>query len=175
MKNKLLALALVTALFTGLVAPSFAGQASAASRVTTSTVHSHPAAFDKTRFLAHLGLAYFAFHHWVYNPYKAGQLNRSHKLNLLKAGLAAFFAYREMKSAYNIAKTSNSKTLQILIAPMSALASRFQALGGRLRSGQASPADINGLNTQASGFQKLAGSRGFSFHDQPTSSLAGTP
>ena len=30
------------------------------------------AIFDKARFATDLGVAFFAFHHWVYGPYKAG-------------------------------------------------------------------------------------------------------
>jgi len=30
---------------------------------------------DKTRFVAHLGVAYFCFHHWVLVPYEHGAFN----------------------------------------------------------------------------------------------------
>lgn len=49
-KRILITLALVLAMLAGAVRPA-------------------PAFLDKTRFLAHLGIAYFVFHHWVMKPY----------------------------------------------------------------------------------------------------------
>jgi hypothetical protein len=59
--------------------------------------------FPKTKFLLHAGLAFGAFHHFIYKPFKAGQLTGgglfSHKLTKVEAGLAGLFAYHEVKLA----------------------------------------------------------------------------
>lgn len=169
MKRRILALTLLVALVTGVAAPQLAGQASAATTVHSTAVHSHAAAFDKTKFVFHLGAAYFAFHHFVYNPYKAGTLNRHHIFNLIKGAAALAFAYHEVHTAYTLAQGSNSKTLHVLIAPMNALANSFAALKAKVRGGSYSSSDITGLNSQANSFQSMAGKNGFAFHDQQAS------
>src|SRR5947209_7200551 len=100
MKRTVLAITLVFALCAGVLAPS------RAVPVSAHVAHSHPAAFDKTRFVAHLAAAYFAFHHFVWKPYKDGKLHGFHLLTYAKAALALLFAYHEVKKAYDIAKAS---------------------------------------------------------------------
>ena len=53
--------------------------------------------------LLHAGLAFGAFHHFIYDPIKAGDLKHpfEHKLTLIKAGLAALYVYHELKLAAN--------------------------------------------------------------------------
>ncbi|HEX6506961.1 MAG TPA: hypothetical protein VF221_04945 [Chloroflexota bacterium] len=165
MKRRLLILTLFGALLIGVVSPSVAGTAQAAQHARLQHVQSHPAAFDKTRFVAHLAAAYFVFHHWVWNPYKAGKLHGFHLLTYAKAALALLFAYHEVKKAYDIAKTSNSKTLQLLLVPMNKLADAFNALSSKVKSHSFSSSDINGVNSQATSFQSQAGKAGFAFKD----------
>ncbi len=73
MKSKLIALSLVAVLLTGVVMPSFAGRAHAAVPPVpvASATNTHPALFDKTRFLLHAGAAFFIIHH-EYGRYKQG-------------------------------------------------------------------------------------------------------
>lgn len=164
LKRNLLLLALLAALIASVLTPSFTGQAGAANRTPT-----HAAAFDKTRFLLHLGAAYFVFHHWVYNPYKQGKFTHGGRIRrfaaIVKAGLALLFAYHEVKVAYQIAQSSNSKLLHAIIAPMNALGNAFQSIGNKFKKGQFSDSDVTNLSTQANGFQSLASKNGFGFHD----------
>lgn len=84
MKHRLLAAILFAALTTGVVTSAAPSRALAMPHSA-----SHPAFFDKTRFAFHLGLAYFAFHHFVYNPYKAGSFKAGapHRTGrIIKAG-----------------------------------------------------------------------------------------
>lgn len=163
MKRKLIVVVLLGALLTAVFAPALAGNARAATHART-----HAAAFDKTRFLLHLGFAYFAFHHWVWKPYKAHKLGRLHLVTTIKAGLALLFAYHEVKVAYGIAKGSKSKTLQLIIAPMNKLGDAFHAVGNKLKKGDVSNSDLNSLNTQATGLQTLSGSNGYPITDKQT-------
>ena len=41
--------------------------------LTAGFARNSQALLDKTRFVAHLGIAYFCFHHWVSNPYREGK------------------------------------------------------------------------------------------------------
>src|ERR1700759_2066432 len=63
---------------------------------TTPTTH-----LAKTKFVLHAGLAFGAFHRWIYKPAKAGELSHplEHKLTTLKAALASAFVYHELKLA----------------------------------------------------------------------------
>ena len=51
--------------------------------------------------MLHAGLAFGAFHRWIYKPAKAGDLSHplEHKLTTVKAALAAAFVYHELKLA----------------------------------------------------------------------------
>src|SRR5881275_2563083 len=55
----------------------------------------------KTKFVLHAGLAFGAFHRWIYKPAKAGELAHpfQHPLTAAKAALAAAFVYHEVKLA----------------------------------------------------------------------------
>ncbi len=159
MKRTVLALTLVLALCAGVLAPS------TALPVSAHTTHAHAAAFDKTRFVAHLAAAFFVFHHWVWKPYKDGKLHGFHLITYAKAALALLFAYHEVKKAYDIAKTSNSKTLQLLLVPMNKLADGFNALSSKVKSHHFSSGDMNSVNSTANSFQSQAGGAGFAFKD----------
>lgn len=163
MKRTLLAITLVLALCAGVLAPSVAQPAAA------STSHAHPMFLDKTRFVLHMGFAYFAFHHFVWNKYKAGAFKSGasgRTANIIKAGIALLFAYHEVKVAYGIAKGSSSKTLQALVAPLDKLGATMSALGTKFKKGQYSDSDLTSLNTQANNFQSGAGKNGYGFQDK---------
>ena len=176
MKTRFLALTLVLGLGLGVLAPNVAQQVNAATpraSVAAAHVDSHAAAFDKTRFVAHLAFAFGAFHHWIYKPYKAGTLTRHHLFTLIKAAAAAAFVYHELHVSYNLAKSSNSKTLQALIAPLNGLQNGFNALKSKVTQGNTS--SLSSLQSQTSSFESLAGKNGFTINEQTPSSLSGTP
>src|SRR5690242_21080147 len=125
MKRRIIVLALMGSLLIGVLSPAAAGRVSAAperSQVAAVHTQAHAAAFDKTRFVAHLAVSAFLIH-YIYKKYKEGKLGRFHIFTDLKAAAAALIAYHELKVAYGIAKGSNSKTLQALVAPINALTS----------------------------------------------------
>ena len=57
--------------------------------------------FAKTKFVLHAGLAFGAFHRWIYKPFKAGELSHPfrHKLVFVKALAAGAFVLHEVKLA----------------------------------------------------------------------------
>lgn len=118
----LLAVAVSTAPATPLAAPVHAAPAAAPA--------AHPAAFfDKTRVVIHLAIAYGVFHHWVWKPFKAGDLSVSHKIALVKAGLALLFAVHEIHKALDITSHSNSDTLKKLNSVLVGLETKFTNIG----------------------------------------------
>ncbi len=67
MKKQVAMFAIIAVLVTSAVAPSFVGRVDAASPASRSAAHAQ--ILDKTRFVLHMGFAYYAFHHFVYDRF----------------------------------------------------------------------------------------------------------
>ena len=117
------------------------------------------------KFVLHAGLAFGAFHHWIYAPIKAGALRNpgSHKLALVKAGLAAVFVYHELKLSAENAKSS--KLLAPLVAPITAAGDKLNSLKTSITSGSASTSDIDGINSQLGEIKSKAAASGQSIQE----------
>lgn len=163
MKRTFIALALAATLLSGVLSPSLAGRASAASHS-----RAHPAVFDKTRFLIHAGVAFFAVHH-VYKQFKAGSFKSGapHRVrSIIANGALLLIGYHEAKVAYGIAQKSNSKTLQAVVAPLNALSNSLGAVGNKFKKGQYSDSDVSSLETQTSTVGSLASKGGYNITDR---------
>jgi hypothetical protein len=176
------ALVLVTASFavagcgssgSGSSSSSSSGSSSATtagSGSTTASVGHLPTA----KFVLHAGLAFGAFHHYIYKPFRAGALTGGglfkHKLALLKAGLAGLFAYHELKLALADAKAS--PILSKLLSPVNALAAKLAALGSGLKSGHVDSSSLGSANAGVSGVVSQARQNGVSISDQVPGSAA---
>lgn len=151
MKKLLLAVALVGAMLTSLTSPSYAF-------------------LDKTRFVAHLGVAYFVFHHWVMNPYQEGKFNAGadHRTaSLVKAGVAMLFAVHEIKVSEKIAHNSKDPLLQKLDGALGGLTGSFAAVGTKLKSGHFDPKDVENLKSLTSSISSTAAAGGTTIKDVP--------
>jgi hypothetical protein len=142
------------------VALSFAGPASAE---ITKSPRATPAAvsqtsFAKTKFVIHAALAFGAFKHFIYDPWKAGDFHKlfSHKIALAKAALAAVFCYHEVKLAAGYVK--DSKLLSALFSPVTALASKLGALKSQLAGGNYSA--LNGIQNDIGSISGEASQKG---------------
>ncbi|HTW84082.1 MAG TPA: hypothetical protein VMD91_08460 [Candidatus Sulfotelmatobacter sp.] len=125
---------------------------------------------DKTRFVAHLGVAYFAFHHWVWLPYRLGafQSGAPHRLStIVKGGVALLFAYHEVRVAEKIAHDSKDPLLQKFDGALSGLEANFQAVGQKFKAGQFSPQDVASLGASTTSIKSLAQSAGLDIQDKP--------
>ncbi len=173
MRKRIALVGLLGALILGMVAPGLTGTVSAAP-VVQRQAQAHPAIFDKTRFVFHLGLAYFAFHHFVYNPYKAGDFKAgaSHRtIKIVKAGVALLVTYHELNTAYGIAKGSSSGVLRALVKPLSGLIATAQKVANKLKGGQYSDAEVKSTIDSANAFSKQATHNGISIKDIPVPGL----
>jgi hypothetical protein len=150
----------------GAVAPASGHAQTLVAAAPADHVAAPPAFLDKTRFVTDLGVAYYAFHHFIWNRYEAHELNMHHKANLLKAGIAGLFAYNRLMAAYYIASTGNSALLHNLVAPLSELTARAQVMGEKLKSGQLDTSSIMEFNSSANSFQQAAHNNGFAFQDR---------
>jgi hypothetical protein len=126
----------------------------------------------KTKFLLHAGLAFGAFHRYIYKPYKSGKLGGGLFHNpaaKVKAALAAAFAYHEVRLALDAAR--GSKLLSRVLAPLLALQTKLSAMRSSLRHGDTS--QVSAANSAADSAGSASSSAGQPISDQPTPSLGG--
>jgi len=117
--------------------------------------------FAKTRFLLHAGLGIGAFHHFVYEPFKAGKFKSGAKGRvkaMIIAGAATLFTYHELKTAKGFAEAD--KTLCKLVAPIDKVTAALPSLGSGLKSGQLNDASINGAAQNVASLKGSATSLG---------------
>lgn len=165
---------LIAALLVAIaIATAAGGCGSSSSTSGTGTVTTGSVHFAKTKFVLHAGLAFGAFHRYIYKPYKAGSFSPplSHKAALVKAGLAAAFAYHEVKIALTDARSS--PLLSKLLSPLLALQTKLQTMTGRLKGGSLDAADINSANGDVSSIGAASASSGAPVHDLATPALGG--
>lgn len=134
---------------------------SSSTPAATATTATHLA---KTKFVLHAALAFGAFHHFIYGPANAGDFKHpfSHKLTIVKAGLATVFVYHELKLAATDVKSS--KILSTLFAPLTIVANKVRGLDGQIKSGNAT--DVDGVNSSLASIKSTAASNGQGFSDQ---------
>jgi hypothetical protein len=156
--------ALLLAVVGCIVAIGVAGCGSSnSSSSTTATTTTHLA---KTKFVFHAGLAFGAFHHFIYKPYRAGNFRHplSHKLAVVKAALAATFVYHELKLAANDAKSS--RVLSKLFAPITIVAAKIRGLANPIKSGHDPSSQIAGANSSLASIKSTAASDGQPITDE---------
>jgi hypothetical protein len=171
---RLLALLLALTLALGTAAcgsnnSSSSSQAAPASGTKTGTIH-----LAKTKFALHAGLAFGAFHRYIYKPYKEGKFSGGlfhHKLATLKAALAAAFAYHEVKLALEDARSS--KLLSTVLAPLLALQNKLGSLQSRLKGGHVDQSLIESASSSAGQVSTNGAAAGQPISDQPTPQLGG--
>lgn len=144
---------------------------SATSSSTTPNVGRLPT----VKFALHAGLAFGAFHRYIYKPLKNGTFSGGilkHKVALVKAGLAGLFAYHELKLAIKDAQASPK--LQKLVAPVTALGDKLKSIGASAKSGNFDPSSITSANDSITSLSGLAQQAGVSIasKEPSASSLA---
>jgi len=135
-----------------------------------ATLGRSDAFLDKTRFAAHLGVAYFCFHHWVMRPYEQGSFasGAPHRIgSIVKGGAALLFAVHEVRVSEKIARTSKDPLLQKLNGGLTNLETSFASVGQKLKSGHFSPADVANLNGSTASVASGAAASGAPIRDVP--------
>jgi hypothetical protein len=148
----------------GLIAAVGCGRSSSSSATRASASGVPGAAcqqvgsvnFDKTKFVLHAGLAFGAFHHFIYAPYKEGKLHGVVALG--KAGLAGLFTVHELKLAK--ADAESSPTLCHLAAPFDKASAAISGSTNKIKNGTVSNEDIEGLNNDVNAVQRGAQAAG---------------
>lgn len=140
--------------------------------VTTRTVPD--VRFAKTKFLVHSGLAFGAFHRYIYKPYKAGKFKKGasgRTKALVKAGVAGAFAAHEIKQARRAALSDD--TLRPLVTRVDRLAARLGPLAAALKGGSFSPTDIAGAAAAVESLRDAGEQKGATIRDRQVPALGG--
>jgi hypothetical protein len=133
-------------------------------QATTETVKNIH--FANTKFVLHVGLAFGAFHHYIYTPLRSGELRRGapHRLaTLAKGALAAAFVVHELRIAREDAQSSNQ--LRPLLVKLDNLESRIEGLIPGLKSGTASTTAISGASSATSSLGSASNGLGLHIRD----------
>jgi hypothetical protein len=162
-----MAILLVAAAIAGCGGGTNASTAGGGAASSTSTTH-----FAKTKFVLHAGLAFGAFHRYIYKPYKEGKFSGGllhHKVATIKAALAAAFAYHEVKLALHDARSS--KLLSKALSPLLALQTKLGSLAGELKHGSVDGSAITAANSDAGETSQAGAKAGQPVTDQPSPSF----
>jgi hypothetical protein len=133
-------------------------------QTTTETVKNIH--FANTKFVLHMGLAFGAFHRYIYKPLRYGYLRSGspHRIRTLaKAAVAAAFIVHELRIAREDAMASNQ--LRPVLNKLDNLESRIAGLVPGLKSGSANPGAINGASSAVDSVGSQSGGLGFHIHD----------
>lgn len=152
---------MILLLAVGVLVAGCGGKSSTSGSAGSSGAQTTHVRFAKTKFALHAGLAFGAFHHFIYKPAKAGDFKHPllHKLEVVKAGLAAVFVVHELKIA--LADARSSPLLAKLLHPLLALQDRISALTGKVKHGSVTASDLAPANGQISSIKSQAQSAGY--------------
>lgn len=131
---------------------------------TTTTVQNIH--FANTKFVFHMGLAFGAFHRYIYKPLKYGELRAGapHRIaTLAKAALAAAFIVHELRIARQDALASNQ--LRPLLVKLDNEVTRIEGLVPGLKHDAANSPAINGASSVTNALGAQSGGLGFPIHD----------
>lgn len=134
--------------------------------VTTTTVPN--VHFAKTKFVLHAGLAFGAFHRYIYKPFQAGIFKAGadgRKKALVKAALAALFAKHELGEAHDSALSSDILRRKV-IGPINNLLATVTKLAGSLKGGSFNPQDIVSAAGTIGAITSLSGDAGIDVKDR---------
>lgn len=131
--------------------------------------------FAKTKFALHAGLAFGAFHRYLWKPYRAGTFGKGASGRVtafVKAGLAALFVKREVRLASEDVK-ADPALCHAIAAPLASIGNGVQGAVDRLKGGDAS--GVDGINTAISSTESASGRDGAPITEDENGDLTSTP
>lgn len=130
------------------------GTSADAAPIDESCPTSNTISFAKTKFVLHSGLAFGAFHRYLYKPYQAGTFKKGASGRItafIKGGLAALFIKREVRLASADVK-ANPTLCKAIAAPLGKIGDSVQSALDKLKSGDASGVtSVNSLVSSVEG------------------------
>jgi len=146
-----------------------------AQPIDESCPTSNTIAFAKTKFVLHTGLAFGAFHRYLYKPYQAGTFKKGASGRItafIKGGLAALFVKREIRLASQDVK-ANPTLCKAIAAPLGKIGDSVRAAFDKLKTGDAS--GITNVNSLVSSVEGTSKTDGVEITENDNPDLASTP
>lgn len=151
------------------------GDAGDAAPISQSCPAQATTSFAKTKFVAHSGLAFGAFHRWLWKPFQAGTFKKGADGRIsafLKGGLAALFVKREVRIAATDVQ-ADPTLCKAIIAPLDKLGDTVQAAFDKLKGGDAS--GITDLNSSISSIESTSQKDGVAIQENENADLTRKP
>ena len=151
------------------------GTAADAQPIDESCPTSNTISFAKTKFVLHAGLAFGAFHRYLYKPYQAGTFQKGASGRItafIKGGLAALFIKREVRLASEDVK-ANPTLCKAIAAPLGKVGDGVQSAFDKLKSGDAS--GVTSVNALVSSVEGSSGKDGVAITENDNPDLSSTP
>lgn len=120
-------------------------------------------AFEKARFLFHLGAAYYAFNTWVLRPYRQYKFQTGapgQRSAIVKAGLALGFAAYQVNSAVRLTRNTQDPFLARIGSLLPGYQKSLADVGNTLKSGRFDEQGIQNLNVSTTNLLNAAESQG---------------
>jgi hypothetical protein len=154
--TRLIAIALATTALA--MTPTLAGAQTAAPRPMASTSAQSASVLAVPKFVFHAGLAFGAFHHFIYVPFKAGKFTSGGFFSKLKAylaaGAAAVFVYHETKLALKDAQ--QNKVLKLLVSPLTAVVALFNTIVSKVKGHSLDATTLNSAQSSLTSIENQA-------------------
>jgi predicted small lipoprotein YifL len=131
--------------------------------------------FAKTKFVLHSGLAFGAFHRYLWKPYQAGTFKKGAKGRItafIKGGLAALFVKREIRLASQDVK-ANPTLCKAIAVPLGNIGNSVQSAFDKLKGGDAS--GVTNINSQISSVSGTSQKDGVQIVENENPDLTSTP
>ncbi len=151
------------------------GDAGDAAPISQTCPDKATTSFAKTKFVAHSGLAFGAFHRWLWKPFQAGTFKKGADGRIkafIKGGLSALFVKREVRLAATDVQ-ADPTLCKAIIAPLDKLGDTVQAAFDKLKGGDAS--GITDLNTSIGSIESISQKDGVPIQEDENADLAKKP
>jgi hypothetical protein len=151
------------------------GDAGDAAPIAQTCPDQATTSFAKTKFVAHSGLAFGAFHHWLWKPFEAGTFKSGASGRIgafIKGGLAALFVKREIRLATTDVQ-ADPTLCKAIIAPLDKVGDTVQAAFDKLKGGDAS--GITDLNSSIGGIESTSQTNGVAIQEDENADIAKRP
>ncbi|MCD2195738.1 hypothetical protein LQ327_20410 [Actinomycetospora endophytica] len=131
--------------------------------------------FAKSKFLLHAGLAFGAFHRYLWKPYQAGTFGKGASGRVgafIKGGLAALFVKREVRLASEDVK-ADPTLCKAIAAPLASIGNDVQGAVDKLKGGDAS--GLSGVDSTITSAENSASRNGAPVVENDNPDLSSTP
>jgi len=151
------------------------GNAADAALITQTCAAQATTPFAKTKFVAHSGLAFGAFHRYLWKPFQAGTFKKGahgRVTGFIKGGLAALFVKREIRLATTDVQ-ADPTLCKSIIAPLDKIGDTVQSAFDKLKGGDAS--GITDLNSSIGSIESTSQKDGVAIQEDENADIAKQP